>query len=165
MGLSPRNLWDMKRFYLRYNEYDIKLRQAVAVLQWGHNLLLMSYNLSPEHVVFYANEVVAKGWSRDMLRHALKSEYHLSIDAVEKSNNFTTTLPAQQAEYANEVFRSSYNLGFIDAIEPLKELELDRRLVQKITTFIMELGSGFSFIGNQHTLTFNEKEYRVEMSR
>ena len=163
MGLSPRNLWDMKRFYLRYSECDTKLRQAVAVLPWGHNLLLMSYDLSPEYVVFYANEVVAKGWSRDMLRHALKSEYHLSIQAVEKSNNFVATLPTQQAEYANEVFRSSYNLGFIDAIEPLKELDLERRLVQKITTFIMELGSGFSFIGNQHTLIFNDKEYRVDL--
>ena len=163
MGLSPRNLWDMKKFYLRYLECDKKLRQAVAVLPWGHNLLLMSYDLSPEHVAFYANEVVAKGWSRDMLRHALKSEYHLSIQAVEKSNNFAVTLPTQQAEYANEVFRSSYNLGFIDAIEPLKELELERRLVQKITTFIMELGSGFSFIGNQHTLIFNDKEYRVDL--
>ena len=163
MGLSPRNLWDMKKFYLRYLECDTKLRQAVAVLPWGHNLLLMSYDLSPEHVAFYVNEVVAKGWSRDMLRHALKSEYHLSVQAVEKSNNFAATLPTQQAEYANEVFRSSYNLGFIDAIEPLKELDLERRLVQKITTFIMELGSGFSFIGNQHTLIFNDKEYRVDL--
>jgi predicted nuclease of restriction endonuclease-like (RecB) superfamily len=163
MGLAPRNLWNMKKFYLRYNEEDIKLQQAVAVLPWSHNLLLMSYDLSPEHVIFYANEVVSKGWSRDMLRHALKSEYHLSLQAVEKSNNFDSTLPAQQADYANEVFRSSYNLGFIDAIEPLKELELERRLVQKITAFIMELGSGFSFIGNQHTLTFNDKEYRVDL--
>lgn len=45
----------------------------------------------------------------------------------------------------------------------MKELELERRLVQKITAFIMELGSGFSFIGNQHTLTFNDKEYRVDL--
>ena len=163
MGLSPRNLWNMKRFYLRYCQYDTKVQQAVAVLPWSHNLLLMSYDLSPEYIVFYANEVYAKGWSRDMLNHALKSEYHLSIQAVEKSNNFDSTLPAQQADYANEVFRSSYNLGFIDAVEPLKELELERRLVQKITTFIMELGSGFSFIGNQHTLTCNDKEYRVDL--
>ena len=163
MGVSPRNLWNMKRFYLRYCRYDTKVQQAVAVLPWSHNLLLMSYDLSPEYIVFYANEVYAKGWSRDMLNHALKSEYHLSIQAVEKSNNFDSTLPAQQADYANEVFRNSYNLGFIDAIEPLKELELERRLVQKITTFIMELGSGFSFIGNQHTLTCNDREYRVDL--
>ena len=163
MGLSPRNLWNMKRFYLRYCQHDIKVQQAVAVLPWSHNLLLMGYDLSPEYIVFYANEVLSKGWSRDMLTHALKSEYHLSIQTVEKFNNFDVTLPAQQADYANEVFRSSYNLGFIDAIEPLKELELERRLVQKITTFIMELGSGFSFIGNQHTLTCNNKEYRVDL--
>ena len=163
MGLSPRNLWNMKRFYLRYCQYDTKVQQAVAVLPWSHNLLLMSYDLSPEYIVFYANEVYAKGRSRDMLNHALKSEYHLSMQAVERSNNFDTTLPAQQADYANEVFRSSYNLGFIDALEPLKELELERRLVQKITTFIMELGSGFSFIGNQHTLICNDKEYRVDL--
>ena len=163
MGLSPRNLWNMKRFYLRYCQYDTKVQQAVAVLPWSHNLLLMSYDLSPEYIIFYANEVYAKGWSRDMLNHALKSEYHLSMQAIEKSNNFDSTLPAQQADYANEVFRSSYNLGFIVAVEPLKELELERRLVQKITTFIMELGSGFSFIGNQHTLTCNDKEYRVDL--
>ncbi len=163
MGLSPRNLWDMKRFYLRYNQYDTKVRQAVALLPWGHNLLLMSYDLSPEHVVFYANEVFTKGWSRDMLRHALKSDYHLTMKTTEKSNNFRATLPTKQAEYANEVFRNSYNLSFIDAIEPLKELALERRLIKKITTFIMELGSGFSFIGNQHVLEYNGKEYRVDL--
>ena len=42
MGLSPRNLWDMKRFYERYYQADTKLRQAVAVLPWGHNLLLIN---------------------------------------------------------------------------------------------------------------------------
>lgn len=163
MGLSPRNLWDMKKFYLRYCEEDAKLQQAVAVLPWGHNLLLMGYDLLPEQIVFYANEVLSKGWSREMLHHALKAEYHLSIKAEERSNNFAMVLPAQQAEYANEIFRNSYNLGFIGALQPLKELELERRLVSKITTFIMELGSGFSFIGNQHVLTFNGKEYRVDL--
>ena len=138
MGLSPRNLWNMKRFYLRYCQEDTKVQQAVAVLPWSHNLLLMGFDLSPEHIVFYANEVFAKGWSRDMLNHALKSEYHLSIQAVEKSNNFTSTLPTLQAEYANEVFRSSYNLGFIDAIEPLKELELERRQPGRLSRYAKE---------------------------
>ena len=163
MGLSQRNLWDMKKFYLRYHQCNIKLRQAVAVLPWSHNLILMSYDLSPEYVEFYASEIQTKGWSREMLRHALKTEYHLSVKTAIRSNNFSDTLPTQQAEYANEVFRSSYNLGFIDASEPLKELDLERRLVQKVTSFILELGNGFSFIGNQHTLTYNGKEYRVDL--
>ena len=163
MGLSPRNLWDMKRFYLRYYQEDTKLRRSVAVLPWRHNLLLLRYDLSAEHVLFYANEVLNKGWSRDMLNFALKSEYHLSIQASEKSNNFSTTMSEENAEYANEIFRSHYHLGFIDAIEPLKELDLERHLVNKITAFIMELGNGFSFIGNQHTLSYNNKEYHVDL--
>lgn len=163
MGLSPRNLWDMKRFYLRYYQEDTKLRRSVAVLPWRHNLLLLRYDLSAEHVLFYANEVLNKGWSRDMLNLALKSEYHLSIQASEKSNNFSTTMSEENAEYANEIFRSHYHLGFIDAIEPLKELDLERHLVNKITSFIMELGNGFSFIGNQHILSYNNKEYHVDL--
>ncbi len=72
MGLSPRNLWDMKRFYERYHTADEKVRQAVALLPWGHNLLLLNKVPSLEEVVFYANEVVEKGWSRDVLLNALK---------------------------------------------------------------------------------------------
>ena len=163
MGLSPRNLWDMKRFYLRYYQEDEKLRRSVALLPWRHNLVLLRYDLSSEYVIFYANEVLNKGWSLDMLNLALKSEYHLSLQASERSNNFAFTMSNENAEYANEIFRSRYHLGFIDAVEPLKELDLERHLVNKITSFIMELGNGFSFIGNQHTLSFNNKEYHVDL--
>ena len=163
MGLSPRNLWEMKRFYLRYYQEDTKLQRCVALLPWRHNLLLLRYNLSSEHIIFYANEILNKSWSLDMLNLALKSEYHLSIQAKEKSNNFTITMSDENAEYANEIFRNHYHLGFIDAVEPLKELDLERHLVNKITSFIMELGNGFSFIGNQHTLSFNNKEYHVDL--
>lgn len=150
----------MKRFYLRYYQEDIKLRRSVAVLPWRHNLVLLRYDLSAEHVIFYANEILNKSWSLDMLNLALKSEYHLSIQASEKSNNFAITMSEENAEYANEIFRSRYHLGFI---EPLKELDLERHLVNKITSFIMELGNGFSFIGNQHTLSYNNKEYHVDL--
>ena len=163
MGLSPRNLWNMKRFYLRYYQEDTKVQRSVALLPWRHNMLLLRHNLSTEHIVFYANEIINKGWSLDMLLLALKSEYHLSIQASEKSNNFAVTMSGENAEYANEIFRSRYHLGFIDAVEPLKELDLERHLVNKISSFIMELGNGFSFIGNQHTLSFNNKDYHVDL--
>ena len=163
MGLSPRNLWDMKRFYLLYYQEDEKLRRSVALLPWRHNLVLLRYDLSSEYVIFYANEVLNKGWSLDMLNLALKSEYHLSLQTSERSNNFAFTMSNENAEYANEIFRSRYHLGFIDAVEPLKELDLERHLVNKNTSFIMELGNGFSFIGNQHTLSFNNKEYHVDL--
>lgn len=163
MGLSPRNLWNMKRFYERYKDEEPKLLQAVAVLPWGHNLLLMDKGLDSAHIEFYAQEIISKGWSRDMLLHAVKGNYYENLLATPQSNNFSQTLPAPVAEYANEVFRSRYNLGFLGITEPVKELKLEHRLVKKITRFILELGKGFTFIGNQHILPFNGKEYKVDM--
>ena len=163
IGLSPRNLWNMKRFYERYKDEEPKLLQAVAVLPWGHNLLLMDKGLDSAHIKFYAQEIISKGWSRDMLLHAVKGNYYENLLDTPQSNNFNQTLPAPVAEYANEVFRSRYNLGFLGITEPVKELKLEHRLVKKITRFILELGKGFTFIGNQHILPFNGKEYKVDM--
>lgn len=163
MGLSPRNLWDMKRFYERYHSADAKLRQAVAVLPWGHNLLLINKVQSLDAVLFYATEAVTKGWSRDILLNAIKMDSYAYTQKQIKSHNFSETLPAIDADYANEVFKDVYNLGFLGITEHVKELALEKRLVEKIKSFVLELGKGFSFIGNQHRLEYNNKEYFVDM--
>lgn len=163
MGLSPRNLWDMKRFYERYHLCDTKLRRSVAVLPWRHNLLLLNKLKSFEEIEFYANEVITKGWTRDLLLNAIKIDSYNQSRKLIQNNNFSHTLPSINAEYANEVFKSSYNLGFLGITEPIKELEIEKRLISKIKNFILELGSGFSFIGNQFRLEYNHKEYLVDM--
>ena len=165
MGLSPRNLWDMKRFYVRFIVSDEKLRQAVAVLPWSHNLLLLNkkLGLSDDQILYYAQQVVAKGWNRDLLLNAIKLKMHENQTLALPDNNFSSTLPAPQANYANEVFRSNYNLGFLGVTEPIAELELERRLVEKVKLFLLELGKGFTFIGNQHVLEFNGKESKVDL--
>jgi len=96
------NLWDMKRFYERYSQCSPKLRQAVAVLPWGHNLVLINKVKEDNHTEFYANEVVAKGWSRDLLLNAIKLDTYTLAQKQIKSNNFDITLPEAHAEYANE---------------------------------------------------------------
>ena len=63
----------------------------------------------------------------------------------------------------NQVFKSTYNLGFLGITEPVRELELENRLIAKIRAFILELGKGFSFIGNQYRLEYNNKDYFVDM--
>jgi predicted nuclease of restriction endonuclease-like (RecB) superfamily len=161
MGLSPRNLWNMKLFYERYYQADQKLLQAVAVLPWGHNLLLINKVQSLEAVMFYATEAVDKGWSRDWLLNAIKMDSF--SQAKIKSHNFEQTLPTVHSNYANEVFKDNYNLSFLGISEQVKETELEKRLVEKIKSFILELGKGFSFIGNQHRLEYNGKEYFVDM--
>ena len=163
MGTSPRNLWSMKAFYVRYKDSDEKVLRSVALLPWKHNLLLLNKKVDDAAVCFYAQEDVAKGWNADLLLNAIKLKMHETQSLTPIENNFTNTLPATQAQYAQEAFRSTYNLGFLGLTEPVLELELERRLVEKIKLFLLELGDGFTFIGNQHILEFNGKEYRVDM--
>ncbi len=163
MGLSPRNLWYMKRFYLRYCDSEIKVQRSVALLPWSHNVYLLGKNLDDSATLYYAQETIAKGWNRDLLLNAIKLNMYESQLATKVDNNFSRTLPMEQAQYANEVFSSSYNLGFLGVTSPILELELEDRLVKAITRFLMELGNGFTFIGNQHVLEYNGKESKVDM--
>ena len=162
MGLSPRNLWYMKRFYERYYQADTKLQRCVAVLPWRHNVLLLDKQVSDEKVIFYSNEVIEKGWSQEMLLNAIKMDT-FAFQQQLKSNNFEEILPKPHSKFANEVFRNSYNLGFLGVVDPMIEMNLEKRLVERIKQFILELGKGFSFIGNQYCLEFNHKEYFVDM--
>lgn len=129
MGVSPRNLWDMKRFYERYHLADEKLQRSVAVLPWRHNVLLLNKIQSLEAVQYYANEAVTKGWSRDILLNAIKMDSFTHAQKQIKSHNFNETLTVIDADYANEVFKDTYNLGFLGITENVKELDLEQHSV------------------------------------
>ena len=122
MGLSPRNLWYMKRFYERYYQADTKLQRSVAVLPWRHNVLLLDKQVSDEKVIFYSNEVIEKGWSQEMLLNAIKMDT-FAFQQQLKSNNFEEILPKPHSKFANEVFRNSYNLGFLGVVDPMIEMK------------------------------------------
>lgn len=164
MGMSVSNLWNMKRLYVRFHNSDPKLQQAVVVLPWGHiNHLITKFGDDDNAILYYAEKTVQKGWSRALLVNAVKMEMHKHLPEANVSNNFAVALPEIQAAYANEVFKDSYCMGFLGATEPLLELELERRLVEKIKQFLLELGQGFTYIGNQHVLSYNGKDYKVDM--
>ena len=163
MGMSPRNLWDMKKFYERFCHSELKLRQAVAVLPWGHLLTLMrKFGNDDNAILYYAQETTEKGWNRELLASAISLQMHMRQNEP-SDNNFEQTLPATQAMFANEVFRSGYNLGFLGIKNTILETELEARLVEKVKQFLLELGKGFAYIGNQHVLEYNGKKSKVDM--
>ena len=164
MGLSPRSLWDMKKFYERFSLSSPKVQQAVALLPWGHILLLMrSVANDDNRALFYATECVSKGWPRDLLVNAVQMQMYEHAVLSNPANNFKKTLPENQVAFANETFRSSYNLGFLSVTGSLEEVELEKKLVEKVKQFLLELGKGFAFIGNQHVLEYNGKTRKVDM--
>ena len=108
-------------------------------------------------------ECIEKRWNRELLLNAIKMDVFSSQKGRIRDNNFTYTLPAVQSEAANAILKDTYNLGFLGLTAPVAELELERRLIEKIKVFMLELGKGFAFIGNQHRLEYNGKEYFVDM--
>lgn len=163
VGVSPRNLWDMKRFYEHYRDASSKLRHSVALLPWKHNLLILSKTNSLDEAEFYANKVTELGWTRDILLNYIKADAFNQEKHLPKSHNFSEALPEVLAEQANEMLKSSYNLGFLGFTQSVKEKELEQRLIEKIKHFVLELGRGFTFIGNQHQVEYNGKEYFVDI--
>ena len=174
-GFSPRSLWDMKRLYEFYTEDDQKLPQSaavfennilpqvVAVLPWGHNRLILSKIKDIQEALYYAEAAVKMGWTRNLLLNFIKSDTYHNAKELPKLHNFETTLPEHLQEQADEMLKGTYNLGFLRIKHQIKERELERRLVEKIKLFLLELGDGFSFIGNQYRLTLNKKEYFVDL--
>ena len=162
-GFSPRNLWDMKKFYEYYAVADEKLRQTVAVLPWKHNLLIMSKVNNLEEARYYIELTHEHSLSRNVLLNFIKADSYKNAKLLPKYSNFARTLPEHLQEQANEILKSTYNLEMLGLKQPLRERELELRLVEKIKFFLLELGTGFSFIGNQHRLTHNDKEYFVDL--
>lgn len=86
MGISPRQLWNMKKFYERYAGHDEKVLRSVALLPWSHNMLLLSKGLNDEATLYYAQEAVTKGWNRDLLLNAIKLNMY-ETQALARADN------------------------------------------------------------------------------
>ena len=162
-GFSPRNLWNMKSFYEFYEFADVKVQQLAALLPWMHNVLIISQVKSIEEAEFYLNFAHENSLSRNMLVNYIKADSYKNAKLLTKHSNFTHTLPEDVQEQATEILKSTYNLEMLGLKHPLKERELEKKIVEKIKYFLLELGTGFTYIGNQHRLTHNDKDYFVDL--
>ncbi|MDO8365226.1 MAG: PDDEXK nuclease domain-containing protein [Saprospiraceae bacterium] len=161
-GFSARNLWDMRRFYETYCDFP-NLRQLVAEIPWGHHLVIMSKSETQEQREYYIQASSAMGWSRDVLLNQMKAKAYERQLLQPKQTNFHETLPEHLAEQANEAIKSTYNLEFLGINQPVLELELERQLLHRLKNFLLELGYGFTFVGNQYPLKLGEKTYYVDL--
>jgi len=160
-GFSVQNLWYMRQFYLEYKD-DAILQQLVGELPWGHNILIFSQVKNKKEKAYYLKASAAMGWSRNVLLNQIKAGAY-QMSQKQKQHNFERALPVHLTEQTQEAIKSVYNLDFLDIEKPVIERELERRLIEKIKRFMLELGKGFSFIGNQHRLKLGNNEYFVDL--
>lgn len=192
-GLSERNLRYTKKFYQLYSQeirilqqfaansgseilqqpaakFNTEFSQQVAnqlkrdifSIPWGHHMLLIDKFLTePQKALFYVQQVIENGWSRNVLHNYIDSSlYERQGKAL---SNFTRTLPDVGSDLAQEITRDPYNFAFTGITKPYNERILKDALLNNITKFLTELGTGFAYVGKEYRLQIGEKENFIDL--
>lgn len=114
-----------------------------------------------EEQLWYAQKTIENGWSRNVLVHQIESGlYERQGNAI---TNFKDTLPSIHSDLSHELIKSPYNLEFLDIGDTLQERGLEKALIDNIKDFLLELGKGFSFVGNQYHLELEGEDYYLDL--
>jgi len=139
------------------------VQDVLAVVPWGHHVEMLKKVKDPAARLFYLRATAQFGWSRAILLNQIKAQAYERAKAEKKTHNFAAALPEHFAEQADEMLKSRYNLEFLGLARPMKERELEERLIGRLQQFILELGYGFCFVGRQYRLSLGKKEYFVDL--
>jgi predicted nuclease of restriction endonuclease-like (RecB) superfamily len=159
-GLSRTNLLYMRAFAEAYPDEAI-VQQAAGQIPWFHNCVLLDKIKDSEQRLWYIQQTIANGWSRNVL--VLQIEGHLFERQGSAITNFEQALPKPQSDLAQQLLKDPYNFEFLTISQNAQELELERGLVTHIRDFLLELGMGFSFVGSQYPLEVDGTEYRLDL--
>ncbi len=191
-GFGTTNLWAMKKWYLFFSSSEateklhqlggelqhansqriIKLHQVGAeidtdfplvlgLVPWRHQVNIITKCKSADEAVFYLKECILNGWTRQTLDNSLKANlYKTHGNAI---SNFPQYLPEAQSRMAQEITKDNYDFGFVTVPADYKEEQLEAALEQNITRFLLELGTGFAFVGRQKELIVGGRTRRIDM--
>jgi predicted nuclease of restriction endonuclease-like (RecB) superfamily len=160
-GFSRDNLYFMLRFYRFYHDAKPIVEQLVQQIPWGHNILIFRKLKTIELAEFYIKATIQNNWSRAVLDVQIDTKLHARQGKA--ITNFDTTLPKIQAELAKETLKDPYVFDFLAMTTDVHERQMEKQLTDQIIKFLLELGSGFAFIGEQYPLKVGEKEYAVDL--
>ena len=178
---SKSNIYYMKKFYLYCVEIEHfvqqpigqedkqivqqvvgQLRNDILSIPWGHHILIMSkVPGNPKKALFFIQQDLLNGWSRDMLLNFLSTDlYERQGKAL---NNFTATLPSETSDLAKEITKDPYNFAFAGITGKYNERKLKDALLHNITKFLIELGTGFAYVGKEYRLQIEDKEKFIDL--
>ncbi len=186
-GFSPTNLKYMRNWYLFYanenfsqltrkvqtpvnrpqvvddlKENDVSpVISAIFRIPWGHNREIITKCKTVEEALFYANRTIENNWSRAVLVHQIESG--LILREGKALSNFKAKLPQSQSDLANQALKDPYCFDFLNLTRKHNEKELEDGLTEHLTRFLLELGTGFSFIGKQYRLEIGGDEFFIDL--
>jgi len=137
------------------------LQQRVAQLPWGHNILLIQKVKNLKERLWYMRQTIENGWSRNILDLQIKhNAYERAARAI---TNFERTLPSAQSDLARQALKDPYIFDFLTLDTEFREKELENALLLQLEKFLLELGSGFAFVGRQYHLDIGDDDFYIDL--
>ena len=164
-GFSLTNLKYCKLFYnyfsIRPQVEDEFQKNVIFQLPWGHIKLIINKIKDTSESQFYINETIENNWSRDVLALQIKTD--LFKRQGKSITNFKNTLPEPFSELAQQTLKDPYIFDFMTMSKPYYEKDIEKQLVSHVTKFLLELGKGFAFVGQQYHLEIAENDYYIDL--
>ncbi len=166
---SVTNLTYIKYFYETYNQFVTiypqlgdKLESALFSIPWGHHkALLDKFRNNPAKAVFFVRKTQEQNWSRAVLLNLIDTDlYERTGKAI---SNFSETLPAPQSDLAQEITKDSYNFNFLTLDKKYDEKDLKDALINNVSKFLIEMGSGFAYMGREYRIVAGETEQFMDL--
>ena len=159
-GFSPRNLKYMRKFAESWPDRGI-VQEVLAQITWYHNLALLEKIKEPELRVWYARQTFENGWSRNILVFQIETRLHERIG--QSTKNFSMALPPVDSDMANQVFKDPYVFDFLGTADLRREAELEQKLIDHFEKFLLELGQGFAFVGQQVHMEVGKDDFYIDL--
>lgn len=159
-GFSPRNLKYMRAFAAAWPKKSI-VQEVLAQLTWYHNLALLDKLKGAKNRLWYAHKTIENGWSRSILAVQIESRLHERQGKV--AHNFLAVMPPADSDMAAQAFKDPYIFDFLGTADPRREAELEQGLMGHLQKFLLELGSGFAFVGRQVHLELGDSDFYIDL--
>ena len=161
-GYSVRNLKYMAKFAFLFPNAEI-VQASLAQITWYHHITLMDKVKDMDVYLWYAQQTARNGWSRNVMVHQIESGLYQRQVLAGKVSNFENRLPSPQSELAIQTMKDPYIFDFIPFREDMVERDIERALVQDVTRLLLELGTGFAFLGNQYHLNVGGDDFYIDL--
>lgn len=140
---------------------EIDFPTIFAFVPWGHHVQIITKCKNIDEAMFYVKSTIKEGWSRNALVNCIKADYYHKKGAA--ITNFDKYLSSSQSKLAKEITKETYDLGFITLPPEYEEADLENALEKNITHFLLELGTGFAFVGRQKEIIVAGKSRKIDM--
>lgn len=158
-GFSPQNLWRMKQLFELYSE-DKKLSPLVRETGWTQNCIIMAQCKIAEEREFYLKSAIKSGWSKaELEKQIASSTFERTMLSDKKISPAVRKLP----QNVKGVFKDSYLLEFLGLPEQHLEKDLQSALVANLRQFLLELGDGFTYIGEKVRVQVGQKDFELDL--